>query len=232
MNPVIFIHWSDSFYLNTSVSCAEKAGNEVILLKDYVYERDFIKRFNGSLDILRWFVLLEYMQNFNISQCLYIDSDCLLFKKIKNEFSEYDMAVSKQHCGHVTFINNIDTLQEFCLFMENVELQPALIERARKNIPDGIFPDAISDMILLNNFITSVTHKFTIGDVSKIKGASVYDHNINVSDGYEMDGSVKRILFHGQTPYGIHDERLIKFNLLHLQGAGGKHRMEFYTRYE
>ncbi len=227
MKPVIFIHWSDSFYLDISVSHAKMVGNNVILLKDYEYDSILTEKFNGSLDIIRWFVLLNYMKDFNIPQCLYLDSDCLLFKRVGyDEFSEYDMAVSKQHCGHVAFINNIQTLQKFCQYMLDSNLDTALVNKTRENVPDGVFPDAISDMILLNNFISTIDN---VGDTSEIKDESVYDHNINISDGYEMDGPVKKILFYKQIPYGIYNENLVKFNSLHLQGAGGKHRMEFYS---
>jgi hypothetical protein len=229
MIPVIFIHWSDSFYLSTSVSCARAAGNNVILLKDCKYDMALAEKFDGSLEVIRWFMLLEYMEQFDIERCLYLDSDCLLFKEIKDEFSEYDIAISKNHCGHVTFINNIQILRKFCQYMMDSNLDTVLIDQTRKSIPDGVFPDTLSDMVLLNNFVTTID---SVGDISKIRDESVYDHNINVSDGYEMNGPTKRILFHKQVPYGMYDERLIRFNSLHLQGAESKHRMEFYNKYE
>lgn len=227
MIPVIFIHWSNSFYLNTSVFCAKAFENNVILLKDYKYSKELANRFDNSLEIIRWFVLLEYMEKMNISQCLYLDSDCLLFKKINKEFSEYPIAISKRHCGHVTFINDIRILQQFCQFMLDSNLSLSLIEQTRKNIPEGVFPDTLSDMILLNNFIETLD---IVGDVSIIRNETVYDHNINVSNGYEMNNSTKEILFYKQIPYGIYNKRLIKFNLLHLQGANGKYLMEQYSK--
>ena len=55
---------------------------------------------------------------------------------------------------------------------------------------------------------------------SVVDGAT-YDRNINLSDGYEMSGSMKRVYACGGLPYCklLDQGALVRFSTLHFQGT-------------
>lgn len=219
MLRVIFIHWGESFYLRYSLEQAKKYG-DVILLKD-------VPTNNSSLEIARWFILRDYLVQNKVSRCLYLDSDVLLYKNPENDFLNCDLAISKYHCGHTAFINRIDVLIDFCDYIQQNMENPDLVSNTRTYVPDGIFPDTVGDMVLLNNFV--LENNYNIMDTSKIVDNSVYDHNINLSDGFEVSNGIKKIVFVNNIPFGNLGGRNIRFNSLHFQGSHRKQLMKDYT---
>jgi hypothetical protein len=67
-----------------------------------------------------------------------------------------------------------------------------------------------------------------IGETSAIINDSTFDHNVNQSYGYELQGGIKKFEFLNGVPYGNHVRtgKKIKFNCIHYQGVGAKNLIE------
>ncbi len=211
--PVVFIHWIGTDYLSLAIKQANKY-NDVLAFIDP-------RPINYSMEVDRWFVLRDRMAGHGIQRCVYIDSDVLLYKDISDDFLDCDMAFSKGHSGHTMFINNFKALDSFCAFIKaNYEMgdHKAMIERTRHYYPEGLFADAVGDMVLLNNFMLS--SDFFFMDTSKVYNGCTYDHNIN-TEGIPFIGT--DLIPRRATPSGD----TIKLNSLHFQGAAKEYMKVF-----
>ena len=211
MTPVVFIHWGDYYsYLQLSLEQADRFGNNVF----YVKGRQPIKY---SMEVDRWFMLRDFMENFELERVAYFDSDVLLYKNVDEDFRDCDMAFSKSHSGHNMFVNNIKALDDFCYFIEWNINNVDLVSKCRQRLPEHIFADTVGDMVLLNNFMFQTNYFFR--DTAKIIDNSVYDHNINTSDGFDTFLGYKYFQWDRQTPYVEKNGEVIRFNSIHFQGA-------------
>ena len=78
----------------------------------------------------------------------------------------------------------------------------------------------------------SELHFGYIGEVAQIIDGSVYDPSINIpAPGFVMENGMKKIIWKGDIPFGIHARtgREIKFNSLHFQGSVKGLMGQFYT---
>ncbi|MFM6250878.1 MAG: hypothetical protein ACKPEQ_17330, partial [Dolichospermum sp.] len=59
-----------------------------------------------------------------------------------------------------------------------------------------------------------------IGEISIIQDNSIYDMNINVSSGFEMNNEIKKVYWINEQPFcrEIESSSYIKMNALHFQG--------------
>lgn len=129
--PVIFIHRGMPKYLRTTVLCAKKCPNKVILLGDDTnkgiggdwypieeYGSESFEQFRKVYINLspnaewfelvcfeRYFILLEYMKRNGLKEAIMIDSDVLLFvnSRILISAHDFDMAADcEEEAGQVT----------------------------------------------------------------------------------------------------------------------------------
>ena len=186
----------------------------------------------------RWFVLHEFLVNNNIEKCLYLDSDTMLFSDVTEEqkkFEQFDFTLSYKTSGCTFFLNRVEALAEFCQFLidiyskkERYYYDRMLAQRAtfKKNGMAG----GACDMTAFDLY--SYDHFGEIGEVAQIINGSVFDPSINVQHpGFEMEDGIKKIIWKGCEPYGIHlkTSKKIKFNSLQFQGET-KHLIgRYYT---
>ena len=251
--PIIVLHVGNSDYIFYCLAQAKKTNPEspVIWLGDCIdkhysffdYENfwdytDEFQEFNSSYQhhsinnikwelfcFQRWFVLKKIMQSRNIDQCLHIDSDVMLYANVTEEqkiFSSYDLTLSFRQSPHFSFINNLNVLEKFCSFLLEIYKNPLIYQPIQDKFPN------VSDMSAFNFF--SNTEDFSIGEISSITNDSKNDHNINVSEGFEMQDGRKNIYFIEDQPFCKHIElnRPIKFNMIHFQGWRTKQYMKDY----
>ncbi|EKE02038.1 MAG: hypothetical protein ACD_20C00434G0011 [uncultured bacterium] len=184
--------------------------------------------------IQRWFILKDFMSANNINKCVYIDSDVLLYSNITEEqkkFEQFDFALSGIS-GHTCFINNIEGLTKFCDFVTCIYNDASQLEYLEKfvlHLVKNELPGGICDMILFSEY--AKRNRDRIGENFQIIDASIFDHTINTSDGFEMKNKIKNICFKNNIPYCKHLEtnKDIKFNSLHLQGEA-KELMPIYHK--
>lgn len=190
----------------------------------------------------RWFILMEFMQAHGIDQCVHLDSDVMLYADLSQEakkFDAFEFTLSNRGSGHTSFLK-MAGLEKLCqLLMQAYTCEATFAEveevvrqrdeeKLRRNIPrDRI--GGVSDMCLLGLFYRKYTD--AIGLTSEIIDGSVYDININVSRGFEMQDGMKHIRWVEGQPVCQHLElgKDIRFNSLHFQGAAKQHMAKYFT---
>jgi hypothetical protein len=267
--PIVFIHRSNPEYLKYSLAQATITNPEspIILIGDDSNNKydfvdvhanipDYMERanlfekyyrhfstnsFNFELVCFqRWFILEEFLLKNKIENCLYLDSDIMLFADVtqdKGKFMSYDFTLSHYVCGSIFFLNNINGLNKLCAFMFDIyagkekyyfdKLVSHYVVRKMHNLPGGA-----CDMTVLEYY--QLEHFGEVGEASLIIDDSVYEPNINLpAPGLEMKNKIKNVQFDSDGPYGIHEKNKnkVKLNCLHCQGNAKSLMSELYYNY-
>lgn len=258
--PVVLIHRgkSERYPLATVITQARKFDNDIVLIGDeangaterlddyFSVASDFATHYAHlstnhvefeRFCIQRWFVLREWMVKREVDDCLYIDSDVLLFCNAGDEFgrwgSGYDFTLSLSTSPASSYFSR-DGLYEFCNWAYKVysergaifeEFQRVFNEMRRQNLPGGI-----CDMTLLK-FYRALIGAERIGEMTRVFGNSSWDHALPSGDGYFVRDGLKAIEFFNGFPYGqrLSDGAPIQFLCLHCQG-GAKNKIKEYAR--
>lgn len=180
--------------------------------------------------MLRWIILRDFMREYNIKECLHIDSDILIFSdlnKALNPFSNYKISLA-HNLALTMHIKNIEILDEFSKYLlfkytnenELNKLKDMYYKTDRIN--NGV-AGSISDMDISREFFSSV--KEPIGDLSEIVNDSIFDSAIVYGEPeFEMlkkgKYKLKKIFFENKIPFCDYilngENKKIKFHSLHL----------------
>ena len=180
--------------------------------------------------MLRWIILRDFMREYNIKECLHIDSDILIFSdlnKALNPFSNYKISLA-HNLALTMHIKNIEILDEFSKYLlfkytnenELNKLKDMYYKTDRIN--NGV-AGSISDMDISREFFSRV--KEPIGDLSKIVNDSIFDSAIVYGEPeFEMlkkgKYKLKKIFFENKIPFCNYvlngENKKIKFHSLHL----------------
>ena len=179
----------------------------------------------------RWFVLQEYLESQRLDLCFAMDSDVLLYADAGAEFREafdhdYAFTLVQGTIGCSSYFTR-GGLADFCRFVrETYENKTAprfayLLNTAAE-FQKSRRAGGICDMTLFRLY--ALESKARIGEMCSVIDGSTCDHNINVSDGYETAGAVKKIYPRGGRPYckSLDHGGLIRFKTLHFQGEAKK----------
>lgn len=180
--------------------------------------------------MLRWIILRDFMREYNIKECLHIDSDILIFSdlnKALNPFSNYKISLAHNLAltMHIKDIEILDEFSKYLLFKYTNEnelnkLKDMYYKTDRIN--NGV-AGSISDMDISREFFSSI--KEPIGDLSEIVNDSIFDSAIVYGEPeFEMlkkgKYKLKKIFFENKIPfcnYALNREnKKIKFHSLHL----------------
>lgn len=255
--PIIFIHYGNSPYLWTTLYQLRQSNPEVkayligtqetahfspiiqhIEVEKYEKSKkqlaDVYRHFSTNgyefefICILRWFILRDFMQENNIQQCFYMDSDVLLYSsisEIKEMVRDSDMTISGIS-GHTNFIR-LSTLQNFCNYVL-ARYQAPNAENYFKNYYENLIAQqgagGVSDMTFLTEFIQDNPKVKAINLAYPIND-TVFDVTIDSNFGdFTMENGIKKIVFQQQKPYGTlkNHDKLIQFHTLHFQGGQSK----------
>jgi len=263
--PIIFIHQSNSDYLKYSLAQANSSNpNSTIYLLgdtsnnvyDFVDHRLFSDYFQGSAQFKtiyrhysthgfytelfwfqRWFILREFLHANDIEQCLYLDSDTMLYADVTEDckkFDQFDFTLCWNTIGCVFFLNRLEGLDAFCQFVVDIyskkdkyhydKMISHYAVRRRNHLNGGA-----GDMTALQLY--SQVNFGRVGEASHIINGSFYDPDINMPHpGFEMDGGIKKVIWKDRQPYGRHlrTGEEIRFNSMHFQGAATKKLMGQY----
>ena len=138
------------------------------------------------------------------------------------------MAICQPHSPQYTLFNR-NSLEQFCDYILSYYSDIDKFEQVKewyKQIKYG----GICDMTFFKYYTQCPrVHAF---DTATIVDDSCFDISLQVSQGFEMNGRVKKIYWEKGLPYGklLETGKLIRFNGLHFQG-GVKHRMNKYIYY-
>lgn len=254
--PIVFIHGSNSSYLPYSLAQA-RASNPtcaIYLLGDsdndwypFLEHRDYHDYFSGAaafaqiyrhynttglryelFNFQRWFILREFLDSNNLHECLYLDSDVMLYANAAEEVIKFDLVdftLADRMSPCVFFLRRRVALDNFCEFLMRVygkadryhydKMLFHFAARQRNSLAGGV-----CDMTTLDMFAEE--HAGEVGEVAQVMGGSVFDPNINSPQpGFEMENGIKKIVWQDNLPYGqfLKNGKRIKFNSLHFQGS-------------
>ena len=172
-------------------------------------------------------MLRDYLESQGLDLCFAIDSDVLLYADAGTEFREkfnhdFEFTLVQGTIGCSSYFTR-QGLAGFCRFVrETYENKTAprfahLLNTAAE-FQKSRRAGGICDMTLLRLYAQE--SKVRIGEMCSVINGATYDHNINVSDGFEMSGAAKKIYPRGGQPYcrALDHGGLIRFKTLHFQG--------------
>ena len=265
--PIIFIHRGNPTYLKYALKKARETNPDlrIILLGDKtnncysfiehhhisygrdahkfmkIYEHRSILRFNFELFcFLRWFILRDFMKSENITKCVHIDLDVLLYCSVDQEskrFERHDMTLSrwsKYGCSaHISFINSVDMLTALCtLIMETYQVRDNF-DKLLTECEKIRGQPWVADMSLLNALWQG--HSEKIAFVETIVDNSCFDNYMTVSSGFEMINGTrlrhKNVRFIDRVPFAKHEQHteLIRLKAIYFHGYT-KYLMKHYYR--
>jgi hypothetical protein len=261
--PVVLIHNGNSRYLFDTLFQLRQSnpGIDVYLIgtvdskvygslashiniDEYTQESDaFAKRYRhfstNSYDfellcLQRWFVLRRFMHSKNLSRCLYIDSDILVYSNVSDlvqQVGEYGMTICGIS-GHSNFVR-YTTLSEFCQYLlESYSDEIAIkqlsqeYERFLLNSPAG----GISDMTFLYRY--SQLKPQQVLNITHFGTDEAFDVTIDTGAGeYEMNNGFKKVVWKRNRPYcrRLSDNKLVVHHTLHFQGKTKKKMSRYVT---
>jgi len=251
MLPIIFIHNRNSSYLPISLWKARQSNpdSEIYLIGDvqnahfgaivsHVYQSRFFKKANEFakkfknfssnphhfelICLQRWMVLEEFMKAKNISSCLYIDSDVLLFDDIQSDarrFSDFGMTVAGIS-GHTNFVNGLTTLPAFCGYIENSytdENSIDILSQKYLKFKETHTAGGISDMTMFTEFREANPGK--VLDIAEPLAAKIFDITITYTKGVRSENGIKKIEWKAGIPFAETTENeKVELRSLHFQG--------------
>jgi hypothetical protein len=253
--PIVFIHQGDSPHLVYALAqaAASNPSSRVILLGDDANNRHPLVEHHRFADYFvaaaafgrvyqhysthpesfelicfqRWFVLNEFMTKQRIEQCVYLDSDVLLYADVTSDmkkFRLFDFTLCWNSIGCVCFVNRRQGLEQLCRFMTDAytKKDPYTYDRMLAHFATRLKHDlkgGVCDMTALQMY--NERHFGSIGEASHVIDGSVYDPNINVPQpGFEMENDVKKVIWQDGVPYGtfLATGERVRFNSLHFNG--------------
>ena len=264
--PIIFIHRSNSEHLKYSLAQARESNpnSTIFLLGDssndvyeFVEHRPFVEYFQEAahfqklykhysthgvdfelICFQRWFILREFLMANNLSQCLYLDSDVMLYSDVTKDskkFEQFDFTLCWNSIGCVFFLNRLRGLNEFCQFLLDIygnknnfyydRMVAHYAVRKKHHLAGGACDMTAFQFYSEGNF-------GQMGEASYILDGSVYDPNINMPHpGFEMENGIKKIIWKDNQPYGrfIKTGEEIRFNSLHFNGHAKKLMGQYCT---
>ena len=251
MLPIIFIHSRNHNYLPLSLLKAKESnpGSDVILLGDgqnahlgsIVHHFHHLKYAKQATELAkvfvnfstnpsdfeliclqRWMILLDFLDENKIDQCLYLDSDVLLFDEMVSDaqrFQTYGMTVAGIS-GHTNFIHGRNTLERFCKHIQNAYTQPEarlILEDKYKVFRQYHEAGGISDMTFFTEF--RAENPVSILDISEPIEGRMFDITIAYTHGVKAENGIKKLTWEENRPYAeslTGDE--IEMRSLHFQG--------------
>jgi hypothetical protein len=261
--PIVFMHRGNSDYLMHTLSQARLSNpnSPIYLLGDatnntypwvnhelyssyFEQAAEFAKvyrHFSSNefvytrFDFQRWLILAEFLRAKGYPQCLYLDSDVMLYSDVTRDiskFAEYDFAMA-HITGSVFFLNELATLEDLSRFILNIYTRKDRYHYNRMLAHyvarrDSQLPGGACDMMAL--YYYRELHFGRVGEVAQVIDGSVYDLNINESQGFEMQDQIKSLTWEDGIPYGKHlrSGQKVRFNSLHFQGGRGKALLRKY----
>src|SRR5262249_10071626 len=264
--PIVFIHQSNSEHLKYSLAQAHASNprSTIILLGDssndvydFVEHLPFVEYFQGAarfekiykhysthgidfelICFQRWFILREFLMANNLAQCLYLDSDTMLYADVTKEskkFEQFDFTLCWNSIGCVFFLNRLKGLDEFCQFLLDIygnknkfyydRMVAHYAVRKKHQLAGGACDMTAFQFYSEGNF-------GQMGEASRIIDGSVYDPNINLPHPwFEMENGIKKIIWKDGQPYGkfIRTRQEIRFNSLHFNGRAKKLMSQYYA---
>lgn len=179
----------------------------------------------------RWIILKDFMKEYNIRECFYIDSDILLFSDLNealNPFNKYNISLAN-NLGLSMYIKDVKVLEEFSKYLlfkytneKEINKLKSMYYDDPNRVNNGV-AGSISDMDLSRDFFSNFN--LPVGNLSEIENDSVFDSAI-VYGGAEFEMlkkgkyQMKKIFFENNIPFCNYSKdkinKKIRFHSLHF----------------
>jgi hypothetical protein len=253
--PIVFIHYSNSDYLKYILPQARlynptspiyligdesNRGYETIehhMASDYfetahdfskIYRHFHTSNYQFELfNFQRWLILNEFVQARGLTQCLYLDTDTLLYTNVserQKRFAEFDFTLSFMDCGSTFFLNRVEALSDFAQFLmeiyngkEKYLYNKMLAHYAtfqKSGTRGGVCDNCAFDCYRYEHF-------GEIGETALIIDGSFFDPIFDYPHpGLVMENGVKKVVWKDGEPFGIHARtgKEIKFDSIQFHG--------------
>ena len=179
----------------------------------------------------RWFVLNNFLSTIKQEYIFYADSDVLVFDDVTQKerfYKDYRLTLSHRYCPNSMYIKNDGILGEYLSLVEGIYGgdNPIGFEKCKdhyERLQRFNKPGGVCDMTLWEIFNVKNENPGFIGEMSSVFDDETFDHNINASDGYQMQTEgplkIKKIAIEDNNLYGfLKSGRKVKFLSLHFQG--------------
>lgn len=264
--PIVFIHRSNSDHLRYALAQAKHSNpaSPVFLLGDasnnvydFVEHRNLTDYFDGAAALekiykhysthgvgfelicfQRWFILRDFLAAQGLDQCLYLDSDVMLYADVTGDlrkFDEFDFTLCWDAIGCVFFLNRFQGLEQFCQFVMDIygkkekyhydRMVSHYAVRTKHGLPGGACDMTAFQFFREINF-------GQIGEASRVIDGSIYEPNINLPNpGFAMENGVKKIVWKDGQPYGtyVRTGEAVRFNSLHFNGSAKRLMSSYFT---
>ncbi|MDO4586335.1 MAG: hypothetical protein Q4C95_03465 [Planctomycetia bacterium] len=179
----------------------------------------------------RWLYIRNFLRAENLSGCLAIDTDVLLFCDVDEEaerFKEYAMTFAHwdNNCNlvHCNFLQSRFALDSFCDYMFQVYEDPTILERIKKKIGMKYGRYWISDMSLFGDWSRQTKEKISFYEDFYSQGI-YFDRCIDNCKHFRCQfyfpglKKFKKVFFLKGHPYGqLKDGQTVPFKCLHYHG--------------
>ena len=246
---VVIIHDGDQDYLKTALARARQSGNDV---RHLAFDRmsPGWTRFEAAYRHMsthsrifelrcfqRFFIMQQFMQDYDLHSFFHVDSDVLLFEDLHGFEGEH-LTAKRVPCGLHMPLDQADyrysygpqtsywtraAVDDFCAYLVGAfeNLLPALSEKWDWHCKTGA-AGGICDMALLYLW---TRERGDIANFAAPIGGAVFDLNINsaenlVKDEYETRFGRKHIVFRDGQPWcrDLKSGQWVRFRSLHFQG--------------
>jgi hypothetical protein len=185
----------------------------------------------------RWFILRSFMRANHLTQCLYVDSDLMVYgdmTEAQKQFQDDDLTLANGLGPHNCFINNFEVLDNLCNFMMSMYTDLELLEAIHFQVKQALdvhqMSGGICDMVAFDAY--TQRKLCNVGEIFQITAGSIFDNNISFSEGFQMNDmlNIKAIHFKQDHPYGylIESNEEVRFQTLHFQGDRKRYMKRFY----
>jgi len=269
MLPIVFIHAGTSYYLPTTLLQAAHAspsterhllGNWGSMALGRVATRHPLHKYwrratelarvfkNYSSNpapfelicLQRWLALAEWMQAHGLDQCLYLDSDVMLYSDVAWARTTVPHTAGMTIAGisgHTNFVQSRAVLEHFGDTIIDHYTRPGGLQELEEKYhlfqqthPAG----GISDMSFFVEYQAAYPHK--VADISKVvqttAGPTVFDITMDYTAHFAAKGGLKAIELspEGQA-YGteLASGARVRFHTLHFQGDISKQNLAHYA---
>jgi len=185
----------------------------------------------------RWFIINEFMKQEDLNSCFISDTDVLIYADVselqQKYFKNHRCTLTHNVSAGISFMNDRTILDEYIELVLNsyMSKDAVMLDKATAHyqvLQKNQKPGGVCDMTWWM-FLRNKNPPFDFGEsMSIIKEEngthSTFDHNINVSYGYEMENGIKKFKFKEGVPYCYNKtyNLNVKFNCIHFQGQPAK----------
>jgi len=193
--------------------------------------------------ILRWFYVYNFCKKNNIQSIVYLDSDCMLLKNLKDIDFKQDVATNIVYnfvdhetirtdivTPHCHFIMNVEILKDYIDFtISQYETEHSKINVLYRELQRQQVAWGISDMFIWGLFCTDNRSRFL--NIKGVIDGEIFETAIEDLEGMQSENGTKKIVKIEKDFYCENESGKIKMNCIHWHGGYKSRVNNFYYQF-